>query len=176
MAHPLNPVRYGRVPTTERRSPARRLSVVSALLILAGGYVHFCLYRKGYRFIPKIGISFLLQFSSSAVLGAALLMRDRLVRLGRHLVAVTQLIRLSAVGLSIGTLAALGVAHTSGGLFNFREIGLRPAPQTIIAIGVESLATILLTVAMLQVHGMVRAESSRGSVAPPRRQAMADAA
>jgi hypothetical protein len=31
---------------------ARRLSIASAGLILAGGYVHFCLYRHGYQFIP----------------------------------------------------------------------------------------------------------------------------
>jgi len=119
------------------------------VLILAGGYVHFCLYRHGYRFIPKIGVSFLLQFTSSAALAAALLVRRGRVRLGRHSVALAQLTRLSAIGLSVGTLAALGIAHTSGGLFQFREIGLRPAPQTLIAIGAESLAALLLGVAML---------------------------
>jgi hypothetical protein len=201
MAQPVMPVGIGRfrtprpraqeAPTTDRRaaqrarlgSPrpnrgrvARRLSVVSALLILAGGYVHFCLYRHGYRFIPKIGISFLLQFSSSALLGAALLAPERIVRAGHHLDAVTKLTRLSAIGLSVGTLAALGIAHTPGGLFGFRETGLRPAPQTLIAIAVESLATILLTVAMLQAHRAVRREHASGPAAPPPRRHLADAA
>ena len=55
---------------------ARRLTVLAALLIVTGGYVHFCLYRHGYRFIPTIGISFLLQFTSSALLAGALLVTD----------------------------------------------------------------------------------------------------
>jgi len=155
---------------------ARRLSVVSALLILAGGYVHFCLYRNGYRFIPKIGVSFLLQFSSSAVLAVALVGRERLVRVGRHVVAVTQLTRLAAIGLSVGTLAALGVAHTPGGLFQFREIGLRPAPQTLIAIIVESLATIFLVVAVLKARQVVRTSDARARVAPAHDHHIADAA
>ena len=127
-------------PPPKRASTARRLSVVTAVLILAGGYVHFCLHRHGYRFIPKIGVSFLLQFTSSAVLAGALLVRRGRVGFGRHSVALPQLTRLSAIGLSVGTLAALGIAHTPGGLFQFHEIGLRPAPQTLIAIGAESLA------------------------------------
>src|ERR1700730_16696498 len=102
-------------PPSKRTSTARQLSAVSAVLILAGGYVHFCLYRHGYRFIPKIGVSFLLQFTSSAILAAALLVRRGQVRLGGHSVAVPQLARLSAIGLSVGTLAALGIAHTPGG-------------------------------------------------------------
>jgi hypothetical protein len=183
MAHSITPTRYrpSRRPTPEadgaRRAPrtarpegleaapadrfrlARRLSAASAALIVVGGYVHFCLYRHGYRFIPKIGVSFLLQFSASAVLAGALLIRGGHVRLGRHRVALPQLVRLAAIGFSVGDLAALGIAHTPGGLFQFREIGLQPAPQTLVTIAVESLTAVLLVVAMLQAR---RAES-RGS-------------
>jgi hypothetical protein len=134
----------------QRAVIARWLSIGSAALILAGGYVHFCLYRHGYRFIPKIGVSFLLQASSSAILAVALLVRGGRVRVGRRSLVLAQLIRLSAIGLSLGTLAALGIAHTRGGLFQFREIGLRPAPQTVIAIVAESLAALLLTLAMFE--------------------------
>lgn len=148
MAHLPSAVRTSQsIPATsapDQAVSARRLSAVSATLILAGGYVHFCLYRHGYRFIPKIGVSFLLQAASSAVL-AALLLRG-----GRTRTRLTQLTRLSAIGLSVGTLAALGVAHTHAGLFQFHEMGLRPAPQTVIAIAAESLATLLLGVAMLE--------------------------
>jgi hypothetical protein len=38
----------------------RALGVATALLVATGGYVHFCLYRHGYRTIPKIGVGFLL--------------------------------------------------------------------------------------------------------------------
>jgi hypothetical protein len=115
------------------------LSLAAALLILSGGYVHLCLYLSGYRFIPKIGVSFLVQSISSAILAGALLLGGGRIRVGRTIVALAQLTRLSAIGLSVGTLAALGIAHTSGGLFQFHELGLRPAPQTLIAIFAESL-------------------------------------
>jgi hypothetical protein len=118
-------------------------------LILAGGYVHFCLYRHGYRFIPKIGVSFLLQAGSSVVLAALLIGADR-TRVASRSVARVQLTRLSAIGLSVGTLAALALAHTRGGLFQFHEMGLRPAPQTVIAIVAETVATMLLGIAMIE--------------------------
>jgi hypothetical protein len=162
--------------SANRASSARRLSVVSALLILAGGYVHFCLYRHGYRFIPKIGVSFLLQSTSSAILAGALLLRLGRIRLGRHFVALAQLTRLSAIGLSVGTLAALGVAHTAGGLFQFHEIGLRPSPQTLIAIVVESLATLLLGVAMVAAHTALANRTVTGALVSPSDHAIRDAA
>ncbi|MDQ1365830.1 MAG: hypothetical protein QOE57_1872 [Acidimicrobiaceae bacterium] len=146
-------------PSPERMTTARRLSVVAAFLTVTGGYIHLCLYRHGYRFIPKIGVSFLLQFTSSAVLAGALLVKGRRLRLGRRSVAMSQLTRLSAIGLSVGTLAALGVAHTPGGLFQFHEIGLRPAPQSLIAIVAESFATVVLVVAMIEARpGVTRIE------------------
>jgi hypothetical protein len=137
----------------------RRLSVFAALLIVTGGYVHFCLYRHGYRFIPKVGVSFLLQFVSSALLAGALLVKGRHLRLRRRTVALGQLARLSAIGLSVATLAALALAHTPRGLFQFHENGLRPAPQSLIAIVVESLATIVLLIAVLAARpGVTRLE------------------
>jgi hypothetical protein len=139
------------------QASARRLSIAAALLLVAGGYVHFCLYRHGYRFIPKIGVSFLLQFLSSAILAGALLLQGPVLHVGRHALSSNQLARLSAIGLSVGTLAALAAAHTPAGLFQFHEMGLRPAPQSLIAIGAESLATVVLLIAMLQArHSALR--------------------
>lgn len=140
----------GRPLVSKRVVMARRLSAISAGLILVGGYVHLCLYRHGYRYIPKIGVSFLVQAVSSVVLATALLVRRGSLPLGRHTLALPQLTRLAAIGLSLGTLAALAIAHTPGGLFQFREIGLRPAPQTLVAIVAESLAAVLLAVAMIE--------------------------
>jgi hypothetical protein len=145
-------------------------------LILAGGYVHFCLYRHGYRFIPKIGVSFLFQSTSSAFLAAALLVRGGRIRLGRRSLAPAQLTRLSGIGLSVGTLAALGIAHTPGGLFQFREIGLRPAPQTLIAILVESLAALLLAVAIVLDRTTVRNQTVAAASESPSDHAIRDAA
>ena len=156
---------------------ARRLSIASAALILAGGYVHFCLYRHGYRFIPKIGVSFLLQAVSSVLLAVALLLlRGGRRRLGRRSVALAQLTRLSGIGLSLGTLAALGIAHTPAGLFQFREIGLRPAPQTLVAIVAEFLATVLLGVALLEERSAMGRVAVTPAVVSPARRAARDAA
>jgi hypothetical protein len=165
-----------RSPTPSRFGRTRMLNVGSAVLILIGGYVHFCLYRNGYRFIPKIGVSFVLQFVSSAILAGALLVRLRRVRLGHFRVDLAQLARLAAIGLSVGDLAALGIAHTSGGLFNFREIGLRPAPQTLITIVVESLAAILLAIAMLQTWAAGRRQDVATGIADPSRESVREAA
>jgi hypothetical protein len=57
------------------RSPRvfRVLAIVTAALVAAGGYVHFCLYRHGYRTIPKIGVGFLLQVVTSMIVVVALL-------------------------------------------------------------------------------------------------------
>ena len=160
----------------KRASSARLFTVVSALLILAGGYVHFCLYQHGYRFIPKIGVSFLLQSISSAILAGALLFRGGRIRRGRHVVPAAQLTRLSGIGLSVGTLATLGIAHTPGGLFQFHELGLRPAPQTLIAIVVESLAALLLSVAMVMAPTATRNQPAGGAVLSPGGSAFRDAA
>jgi hypothetical protein len=154
----------------------RRLSVLAALLIVAGGYVHLCLYRHGYRFIPKIGVSFLVQFTSSALLAGALLVKGRQLRLSRLSVPLGQLTRLSAIGLSVSTLAALALAHTPGGLFQFHEIGLRPAPQSLIAIVAESLATIFLLIAMLEARPRVTRLEVPDAEASPGHDAIREAA
>jgi hypothetical protein len=80
------------------------------------------------------------------------------------------------IGLSLGTLAALGIAHTPGGLFQFREIGLRPAPQTVIAIAAESLATLLLTVAVLEGRARTPDQAVIAAAASPTRRPTCDAA
>jgi hypothetical protein len=98
------------------------------------------------------------------------------MRVGHHSVAVAQLARLSAIGLSVGTLAALGLAHTHSGLFQFREIGLRPAPQTLVAIVAESLATVLLSAAMLEAWAATRRQLVKAAVATPARRAARHAA
>jgi hypothetical protein len=151
-----------------RRSTAwaRGLTLASAALIVIGGYVHFCLYRHGYRLIPRIGIGFLLQFTSSALIAGALVVAKGSLQAGRHRVALAQLARLAGIALAIGTLVALAIAHTSDGLFGFREVGLRPAPQTVITAMVEYWAAVLLAVAL--VWGPVSERRARGRATQPR--------
>src|SRR4051794_10778564 len=69
----------------------RWLSIGAAGLILVGGYVHYCLYRTGYRFIPKIGTSFVLQASTSVMMAVALLALSLRFRSGRHATHAAQL-------------------------------------------------------------------------------------
>src|SRR5579862_6072074 len=176
---PGEPVRLHDAPTAPPSAGSRRyarwargLTLASAALIVAGGYVHYCLYAShGYRSIPKIGPAFLLQFTSSAAIAVALVFARGSVPIGRHRASLAQLARLAGIGLGVGTLAALGIAHTSGGLFGFREIGLRPAPQTLIAILVEYGAAMLLGIAVLQAWRGHPGGGVRGQVASSRRRA-----
>src|SRR5258708_15004638 len=101
----------------------RMFAAATAALVAAGGYVHLCLYRHGYRTIPKIGVGFLMQVVSSLVVAAALLLGPHLVGRLAHLpgrVAGT-LTGLAAAGLASGTLVAFALTRTPGGLFNFQE-------------------------------------------------------
>jgi hypothetical protein len=149
------------------RGWARGATFAAAALIAGGGYVHFCLYRHGYRSIPTIGRGFLLQFTSSAVIAAALVVVRGAWYLGRHRVPLAQVARLSGFALAVGTLVALAIAHTSGGLFGFRETGLQPSPQTVITVIVEFDAAVLLLMAMacswLSEHHATRGEGPRST-------------
>ena len=129
---------------------ARRFSLAAAAAIVIGGYVHFCLYRHGFRAIPKIGTAFLIQVLSSVVVAAALVIgREQVLHLGRRIVRRTAAVRMAGLMLSIGTLAAFGLTRTPAGLFNFMERGLQPAPQALIALVAESAAAVLLGVALM---------------------------
>src|SRR6476619_1574573 len=128
--HPMAPDL--RVVTTPRSGPLfRSLGVVTAALVITGGYVHWCLYRHGYRTIPKIGVGFLLQAVASAIVASALVLGSRRIARVAHVtdrIAGT-VIGLAAAALAAGTLLAFALTRTPGGLFNFQERGLQPAPQ-----------------------------------------------
>jgi hypothetical protein len=124
-------------PPTRARFPKRIRWVAwaSAFLIAAGGYVHLCLYRHGYRTIPKIGVGFLLTVIASGVLSLGLVaLRGDANRLAR----------LAGLALSAGTLVAFAVSRTPAGLFDFREVGFHPSPQAALAVITEGSALLLL--------------------------------
>jgi len=108
--------------------------------------VHWCLYRQGYRTIPKIGVGFLLQVVASVIVAAALLLGPRcLARMGHvtdRFAAI--MIGLAAAALAAGTLVAFALTRTPGGLFNFQERGLQPAPQALIALAAEAGVLVVL--------------------------------
>jgi len=116
--------------TSRPRLPAG-LPLVGAGLLAAGGWVHWCLYRHGYRFIPGIGPLFVLNAVASVALAV-------LVALRREL-----LVRLAGLALTAGSLAAF-VASRTVGILSFRERGLQPAPQAPLVLAVEVLALVVL--------------------------------
>ena len=52
---------------------ARLPAALGAVGLIVGGYVHWCLYRHGYRFIPVIGTLFLVNVVASGAAALALL-------------------------------------------------------------------------------------------------------
>jgi hypothetical protein len=127
----------------------RLFAIATAALVATGGYVHFCLYRHGYRAIPKIGVGFLLQVIMSVIVVVALLVGPHRVARLAQAVHLTDrwagiLTGLAAASLAAGTLIAFALTRTPGGLFNFQERGLQPAPQALIALVAESAALVVL--------------------------------
>jgi hypothetical protein len=144
-----------RVVTPGRsRRRFRAFGAATAVLVATGGYVHFCLYRHGYRTIPKIGVGFLLQVLTSAIVVVALLIGPHAVARVAHVTdrLAGTLTELAAAALAIGTLGAFALTRTPGGLFNFRERGLEPAPQALIALVAEIGVLVTLGAWLLACH------------------------
>jgi hypothetical protein len=119
---------------------------VTAAFVIAGGYVHWCLYRHGYRTIPKIGVGFMLQVVASAVVASALILGPHRIARMAHVTDrfAGTVIGLAAGALAAGTLLAFALTRTPGGLFNFQERGLQPAPQALIALVAEAGVLVVL--------------------------------
>jgi hypothetical protein len=133
-----------------RRETVRALDLGAAVLVAAGGYLHFCLYRNGYRTIPTIGAAFLLQVIASSLVAVALVLPIHFaIRIGRHSLRAATGIRLAGIFLSVGTLVAFLLSRLPGGIFNFEERGLQPAPQSLITLIAEGGAVVLLAAAVV---------------------------
>jgi hypothetical protein len=105
--------------------PSEVVPRVGASVCLAvSGYIHAELYVHGYRVIPGIGPSFLLQASGSFAVAVLLLVSASIV------------LRLGAAALAAGALAGFVLSRTVG-VFGFVEHGLQPAPQALISVLVE---------------------------------------
>ena len=149
-----------RVVTTPRSGWwFRSLGIATAALVGVGGYVHWYLYRHGYRTIPTIGVGFLLQVVASAIVAAALLAGPRHIARLAHVTdrfagAVTGL---AAAALAAATLAAFALTRTPGGLFNFQERGLQPSPQALIALVAEAGVLVVLGGWLVADHAVRRA-------------------
>jgi hypothetical protein len=144
------------VGNARSRRLIRGFGIATAALVAAGGYVHFCLYRHGYRTIPKIGVGFLLQAVTSVAVVVALLVGPHLIARVAHLTdrLAGTLTELAAAALAIGTLVAFALSRTPGGLFNFQERGLEPAPQALIALVAEIGVLVAVGATLVANHSM----------------------
>jgi hypothetical protein len=157
-----------RIVTTARSGRLfKTFGIATAALVAAGGYVHFCLYRHGYRTIPKIGVGFLLQVVTSAIVVAALVLGPHRVARVAHVSdrLAGPLTGLAAAALAVGTLVAFALTRTPGGLFNFQERGLQPAPQALIAL-VAEIGVLVVLGAWLVADHVARREVRRRPGAP----------
>jgi hypothetical protein len=124
------------------------LPLAAAGLLAAGGWVHWCLYRHGYRFIPGIGPMFVLNALASVALAVLIaIRRELLVRLGGLILT--------------GTSLAAFVASRTVGLGSFRERGLQPAPQAPLVLAIEILALIVLAATYRWDRALAKAQARR---------------
>lgn len=113
--------------------PAAVSRIAAAVCLATSGYLHAQLYLHGYRVIPVIGPSFLLQASGSVAVAVLLL------------VAGPAILRLGAAGLAAGALFGFAASRTVG-LFGFVERGFDPAPQALLSLLAEVAVLLLLAV------------------------------
>lgn len=120
-----------------RMNIGRTLRIAAAIALLVGGLVHLQLYFEGYRSIDKIGPGFLLNAIASAVVAGVLAARRE------------WFVRAAGIAVAVGTIGAFVLSRRGDGLFDFREQGLNPSPQAIIALVVEIAAVVLLAATFL---------------------------
>ena len=114
--------------TAPPSTPAR---IASAICLAGSGFVHAQLYVHGYRAIPVIGPTFLLQGAGALAVGLLLLVAGPVV------------LRLGAVGLAAGALVGFVLSRTVG-VFGFVERGFDPQPQALLSVLAEVAVLALL--------------------------------
>ncbi|WP_201776910.1 hypothetical protein [Streptacidiphilus anmyonensis] len=143
-------------PATGRPPGVRVLTTAAGALLAASGVVHAQLYLDGYRYVPVVGVLFLVQAAASFGL-AALLLAGAFLR-------PPALVHVAAAGTALGALAGF-VASRTIGVFGFSERGLQPAPQALVSILAEA-ATVLTLLAAAYLT--VRRGRARASGRPSR--------
>jgi hypothetical protein len=133
--------------------PAAVGRIGAAVCLAVSGYLHAELYLHGYRAIPVIGPSFLLQASGSLAVAVLLL------------VSGPAILRLGAAALAAGALGGFVLSRTTG-IFGFVERGFSPAPQALLSVLAEVAVLLLLAVPFLG-----RVSARRGHPAAGRRWA-----
>jgi hypothetical protein len=116
-----------------------------AVTLAVSGISHAYLYIHGYRHIPMIGTSFIVQASVSFSLAV-------LVLLGGP-----AWLRWAAAMLAGGSLVAFALSRTVG-LFGFSEQGWQPSPHAVVSVVAEAL-TVGLWAAYLVGHRFGRPDT-----------------
>jgi hypothetical protein len=116
-----------------------------AVTLAVSGISHAYLYIHGYRHIPMIGTSFIVQASVSFALAV-------LVLLGGP-----AWLRWAAAMLAGGSLVAFALSRTVG-LFGFSEQGWQPSPHAVVSVVAEVL-TVGLWAAYLLGHRFGRPDT-----------------
>ncbi|GAB3147916.1 hypothetical protein [Amycolatopsis sp. NPDC004378] len=115
------------------------LRLATAVCLAVSGYLHAQLYVGGYRVIPVIGPSFLLQASAAFAVAV-------LVALGGPV-----LLRLAAAALAAGALAGFVLSRTTG-LFGFSERGFQPAPEALLSVLAEAAVLVLVAITLYRLR------------------------
>ncbi len=131
------------------RDLALRLAV--AALLAGTGWVHTDLYLNGYKAIPFVGPSFLLQASGSFAVAVLLIVSN------------SPVLRLLAAGLAAGALLGFLLSRTVG-LFGFVERDLNPAPQALLSLLFEFGVLVLTGYSLLAWLSRSRTRTSAVSV------------
>jgi hypothetical protein len=135
---------------------------VASLGLFVSGYEHLSLYRRDYRFVPVIGVLFLLNVAASGLTGAVLLFRREV------------LVRLAGLAVAVTTLGFFGASRLPGGVFGFSETGLQPSPQAAITLIAESVTVVFIVAGLVGPfrRSADRHARHRGPGAPPARSTM----
>lgn len=108
--------------------------LVGAAAVIAGGALHLRLALDDYGNDDLITLFFLNAIGSALV--AAWLAYDR-----------RPLPLLAGLGLSVMSLLAFAMSRVGDGVVGFRGVGLEPAPDAVLTVGVEAIAVVVLAVA-----------------------------
>ncbi|MGV9299997.1 MULTISPECIES: hypothetical protein [Amycolatopsis] len=120
------------------------LRLATAVCLAVSGYLHAQLYIGGYRVIPVIGPSFLVQASAAFAVAV-------LVAVGGPF-----LLRLAAAALAAGALGGFVLSRTTG-LFGFSERGFQPAPEALLSVLAEAAVLVLVAVTLYRMRRTARA-------------------
>ena len=123
-----------------RFSTAAALRAGISVTLAVSGLIHAELYVHGYRYVPTIGLAFLVQASVFVALAILIV------------VGAPSWLQWAAGLGALGSLTAFALSRTIG-IFGFVEHGWEPAPQVLVSVIAEVLTVVLCAAAVLTARG-----------------------